>query len=139
MKVQRPFDAANRFLLDHAMVGYLLWGLLLFFMADALLDSAPLDEPSEFGFLAWVVVAELLITPAIVLRLPVVMGAARDVLFLRWIVANVPIFFSLASVDDRAPQWLGALAVVEALLLMTYSLRQARRSLTGDDSGVGRL
>lgn len=113
------------------MAAWLIW-IFGFFSTNRVFASvAPLDQPSRFGLLGWVTVGALAWSPlAVIVLQHQGERSPASVLSLCWVLASTPLLLSYVALLDRAPQWIVAIAFGEALLLMTYALRRARKHRT---------
>ena len=122
----------DNFIPEHTAVSWVVWvlGSMVLMRPVGLLAVAP-DE-TRFGWMAWVVVFYLIVTPILVVTFDrAVRGQEVPILASRWVMAQSPIFLTLAAVIvDRSPQFPISAALAEAIVLMIFALRRARRGET---------
>jgi hypothetical protein len=124
-----PSKKINKFLIEHPAASWVIWVLAILLQAPVVTRTAVLTKPPHFGWIAWVIAAYLLFTPFLVaIQIRGGQQSASDVLFIRWALAQGPILMSLVGVFLRAPQWLGSIALGEAIILMVFAQRKANRS-----------
>jgi hypothetical protein len=136
MDAQQRFQKIGAFILDHTGVSYLLWVLLNFFVYTPLVVTAPLSEPTRYGWLTWVTLGDFIYTPLAAALVDRKAPDRRQMLAMQWALAQGPVVFSVAALYDRSPQWLGAIATAEALVLMVWSVRRAKSSSANEERHV---
>jgi steroid 5-alpha reductase family enzyme len=133
MDSRRRMRIIGDFILDHTLVSYVLWILLLFFWATPLVMTAPLSEPQRFGWLSWVTVVYLLDAPILAVLVDRQQKTSpQELVAIQWLTAQAPLLASVVVLYDRGPEWFGAIAYPEALVLMIWSVRRARLRLPQD-------
>jgi hypothetical protein len=128
--------AANRFILEHPIVSFVLWVLLWQML---LVGSAPVvpDGPMHFTLLNWVALAFIPYTAAVTVLLPRLMRrSAREAVALRWIVAQQAWVFAWVAALTGGQQWSMGLGTLVCVLLMILALREARRTSSEEGASV---
>ena len=130
--MKRLYYQANRFIREHGIASWTIWGLLVLGMNRTIVDTAPLEEPSRFGWLSWIVVFALVDAFVVVLFIPrwaKPPASASDFLLLCWLFASAPLLLSYIVAYEQSPQWLTGVALIEAVVLMVIARRRAIRSV----------
>lgn len=129
VKQNRLQKNAGQFILDHPFASWAVWILAYFFVNSGMVAALDLHAKSRMGILAWITLGEMLLVPATFAYLVSQRQKATPQAFvlLSWVLAAAPILFAYVSLFDRAPQWLGAPALLESILVMAISRRLACR------------
>lgn len=120
---------ASEFIFHHPAVSAIIWLFAVISVLGSLSFAVPKEGPTRFGPLAWIAIGILAYAPVPAILLPrLLRQSQRDVLAVRWAVAQAGWLAGLAALFDRSPQWLISVGLVEAAILMLFSLRSARGS-----------
>ena len=131
-------EKANTFLVEHPLVSWVIWVLVVLTLNTPVARTAPLDEPTRFGPFVWLALAEFIGCAVFVVRAQHNGGRLRprDAVALCWAIAQGPVLMGYAAQFLHAPQALAGAGVLEAIVLMAYSLTRARRDVRNEEDTI---
>jgi len=130
MSIRNRFEHANRFIMEHTKVAWLMWVVLGVVLTPAFAE-APIHKATRYGWMAWLTVYIIVTTPLAIGFLQRAVrrtGRHLPMVTISWIVAQAPWLCAGAALFDRAPQWLGVVSFAEAIALMWLAIRNERQT-----------
>lgn len=128
-RVASVYRAGGRFILDHPIASWVMWGLAVLVIVPLARVALPPPDEVAFDVVAWVVVGAMAYTPVgVLLAGRWARGSAEESTFIRWQLAQAPWLLAWISAIIGTPQWLITVALVEAIGLMTWAMVVGKRS-----------